>query len=207
MNGLMMEYPLTLDRIIEHAGRMFPHKQIRTKQPTGEMHHYTYADLHRRSRRLAAALVALGVESGDRVGTFAWNHYQHLEMYFGIPGSGGVCHTLNIRLFPNQLAYIVNHAEDKVVFIDASVLPLYEKVSAQIGCVEHYVLVNAPRDVETTLPNVLHYEDLIDGAADDFVWRSTDEQMAMGLCYTSGTTGDPKRGALQPSVDVSSHPG
>jgi acyl-CoA synthetase (AMP-forming)/AMP-acid ligase II len=88
MNGLMMEYPLTLDRIIEHAGRMFPHKHIRTKRPDGGMHEYTYADLHRRSRRLSAALVALGVEPGDRVGTFAWNHYQHLEMYFGIPGAG-----------------------------------------------------------------------------------------------------------------------
>ena len=195
MHGLMMEYPLTLDRIVEHAGRMFPHKHIRTKQPNGEMHEYTYADLHRRSRRLAAALVALGVEPGDRVGTFAWNHYQHLEMYFGIPGAGAVCHTLNVRLFPKQLAYIVTHAEDKVVFIDASVLPLYENVSAEIECVQHYVLVNAPRDIETTLPNVLHYEDLIDGADDDFAWRSTDEQMAMGLCYTSGTTGEPK-GAL-----------
>lgn len=195
MNGLMMDYPLTLDRIIEHASRMFPHKHIRTKQPDGGMHDYTYADLHRRSRRLAAALVALGVERGDRVGTFAWNHHQHLEMYFGVPGAGGVCHTLNVRLFPKQLAYIVNHAEDKVVFIDASVLPLYEKVSAEIGCVEHYVLVNAPPDIETTLPNVLHYEDLIEAADDDFAWRSTDEQMAMGLCYTSGTTGDPK-GAL-----------
>ncbi|MDE0831258.1 MAG: long-chain fatty acid--CoA ligase [Vicinamibacterales bacterium] len=195
MNGLMMEYPLTLDRIIEHAGRMFPHKHIRTKRPDGGMHEYTYADLHRRSRRLSAALVALGVEPGDRVGTFAWNHYQHLEMYFGIPGAGAVCHTLNVRLFPKQLAYIVNHAEDKVVFIDASVLPLYEKVSAEIGCVQHYVLVNAPPDIETTLPNVLHYEDLIVAADDNFAWRSTDEQMAMGLCYTSGTTGDPK-GAL-----------
>jgi fatty-acyl-CoA synthase len=195
MNGLMMDYPLTLDRIIEHAKRMFPHKHIRTKQPDGSMREYTYADLYRRSRRLAAALVALGVEPGDRVGTFAWNHYQHLEMYFGIPGAGGVCHTLNVRLFPTQLAYIVNHAEDKVVFIDASVLPLYEKVSADIGCVEHYVLVNARPDIETTLPNVLHYEDLIEAADDDFAWRSTDEQMAMGLCYTSGTTGDPK-GAL-----------
>ena len=195
MNGLMMEYPLTLDRIIEHAGRMFPHKHIRTKRPDGGMHDYTYADLHRRSRRLSAALVALGVEPGDRVGTFAWNHYQHLEMYFGIPGAGAVCHTLNVRLFPKQLAYIVNHAEDKVVFIDASVLPLYEKVSAEIGGVQHHVLVNAPPDIETTLPNVLHYEDLIAAADDNFAWRSTDEQMAMGLCYTSGTTGDPK-GAL-----------
>ena len=195
MNGLMMEYPLTLDRIIEHAGRMFPHKHIRTKRPDGGMHEYTYADLHRRSRRLSAALAALGVEPGDRVGTFAWNHYQHLEMYFGIPGAGAVCHTLNVRLFPKQLAYIVNHAEDKVVFIDASVLPLYEKVSAEVGGVQHHVLVNAPPDIETTLPNVLHYEDLIAAADDNFAWRSTDEQMAMGLCYTSGTTGDPK-GAL-----------
>ncbi len=195
MHGLMMEYPLTLDRIVERAGRMFPHKTVRTKQPDGSMHEYTYADVLRRSRRLAAGLVALGVQSGDRVGTFAWNHYQHLEMYFGIPGAGAVSHTLNVRLFPSQLAYIVNHAEDRVVCIDASVLPLYERVAGEISCVQHHVLVNAPRDIETTLPNMLHYEDLIDGADDDFTWRSTDEQMAMGLCYTSGTTGDPK-GAL-----------
>jgi fatty-acyl-CoA synthase len=195
MDGLMMEYPLTLDRIVEHAGRMFPHKTVRTKRPDGSMHEYTYADLLGRSRRLAAGLAALGVKPGDRVGTFAWNHYQHLEMYFGIPGAGAVCHTLNIRLFPRQLAYIVNHAEDRVVCIDASVLPLYERVAGEISCVRHHVLVNAPRDIKTTLPNVMHYEDLIDDAGDDFTWRSTDERMAMGLCYTSGTTGDPK-GAL-----------
>ena len=195
MDGLMMEYPLTLDRIVEHAGRMFPHKTVRTKRPDGSMHEYTYADLLGRSRRLAAGLAALGVKPGDRVGTFAWNHYQHLEMYFGIPGAGAVCHTLNIRLFPRQLAYIVNHAEDRVVCIDASVLPLYERVAGGISCVRHHVLVNAPRDIKTTLPNVMHYEDLIDDAGDDFTWRSTDERMAMGLCYTSGTTGDPK-GAL-----------
>lgn len=195
MDGLMMEYPLTLDRIVEHAGRMFPHKTVRTKRPDGSMHEYTYADLLGRSRRLAAGLAALDVKPGDRVGTFAWNHYQHLEMYFGIPGAGAVCHTLNIRLFPRQLAYIVNHAEDRVVCIDASVLPLYERVAGEISCVRHHVLVNAPRDIKTTLPNVMHYEDLIDDAGDDFTWRSTDERMAMGLCYTSGTTGDPK-GAL-----------
>jgi len=195
MDGLMMEYPLTLDRIVEHAGRMFPHKTVRTKRPDGSMHEYTYADLLGRSRRLAAGLAALGVKPGDRVGTFAWNHYQHLEMYFGIPGAGAVCHTLNIRLFPRQLAYIVNHAEDRVVCIDASVLPLYERVAGEISCVRHHVLVNAPRDIKTTLPNVMHYEDLIDDAGDDFTWRSTDERMAMGLSYTSGTTGDPK-GAL-----------
>ena len=195
MDGLMMEYPLTLDRIIEHASRLFNHKLIHTRQPDGSMHAYTYADLHRRSRKLASALARLGIEAGDRVGTFAWNHYQHLEMYFGIPGCGAVCHTLNVRLFPAQLAYIVNHAEDRVVFIDASTLPLYERVANEVGCVEHYVLVNAPRDIETTLPNVRHYEDLLDEGDEGFAWRSTDERMAMGLCYTSGTTGDPK-GAL-----------
>ena len=195
MDGLMMEYPLTLDRIVEHASRLFTHKLIHTRQPDGSMHAYTYADLHRRSRKLASALARLGIEAGDRVGTFAWNHYQHLEMYFGIPGCGAVCHTLNVRLFPGQLAYIVNHAEDRVVFIDASTLPLYERVANEVGCVEHYVLVNAPRDIETTLPNVRHYEDLLDEGDEGFAWRSTDERMAMGLCYTSGTTGDPK-GAL-----------
>ncbi len=195
MHGLMMDYPLTLDRIVEHAARLFPRKRIYTRQPDGAMREHTWADVRRRSRRLAAALAGLGVAPGDRVATFAWNHHQHLEMYFGIPGAGAVCHTLNVRLFPGQLAYIVNHAEDRVVFVDAPVLPLYERVAGDVRCVEHHVLVNAPRDVETALPNVLHYEDLIDGAGDDFRWRSTDERMAMGLCYTSGTTGDPK-GAL-----------
>jgi acyl-CoA synthetase (AMP-forming)/AMP-acid ligase II len=195
MHGLMMDYPLTLDRIVEHAARLFSHKRIYSRQPDGGMHDYTYADLCHRSRRLASALAGLGIAPGDRVATFAWNHHQHLEMYFGIPGAGAVCHTLNVRLFPRQLAFIVNHAEDRVVFVDASVLPLFERVAGDIHCVEHYVLVNAPRDIETALPDVLHYEDLIDGAGDDFEWRSTDERMAMGLCYTSGTTGDPK-GAL-----------
>ena len=195
MHGLMMDYPLTLDRIVEHAARLFPHKRIHTRRPDGGAHKYTYADLLRRSRRLAGALARLGIAPGDRVATFAWNHHQHLEMYFGVPGAGAVCHTLNVRLFPRQLAWIVNHAEDRVVFIDASVLPLFERVAGDIRCVEHYVLVNAPRDVETALPDVLHYEDLVEGGDEGFEWRSTDERMAMGLCYTSGTTGDPK-GAL-----------
>ena len=195
MNGLMMNYQLTLDRILEHAKRMFPHKQITTQLPDGSQHRYTYADLYTRVKRLAKALVHLGVKSGDRVGTFAWNNYQHLELYYAIPGAGAVCHTLNIRLFPEQLAYIVQHAEDKVVFIDATLLPLYERVADQIDCVQHYVLFNTSTDLQTTLPNVLLYEDLIAGVDEDFAWRSTDEQMAMGLCYTSGTTGNPK-GAL-----------
>lgn len=195
MNGLMMQYQLTLDRILEHANRVFPHKRVTTMLPDGSFHRYTYADMYKRVKQMAKALTQLGVEPGDRVGTFAWNNYQHLELYYAIPGAGAVCHTLNIRLFPEQLAYIVNHAQDKVVFIDGTLLPLYERVADQIDCVERYVLMNAPRDIKTKLPNVTFYEDLIDSADDDFVWRSTDENMAMGLCYTSGTTGDPK-GAL-----------
>ena len=195
MFGLMMDYPLTLDRIVERANRLFPHKRVRTRRLDGSLHDYTYADLYRRSRKLASALAGLGIESGDRIGTFAWNHYQHLEMYFGIPGAGAVCHPLNVRLFPGQLAYIVNHAEDRLVFVDASVLPLYEKVARETSGVKHHILVNAPEDIQTDLPNVRHYEELIGEGDDEFEWRCTDEAMAMGLCYTSGTTGEPK-GAL-----------
>jgi fatty-acyl-CoA synthase len=195
MENLMMNYQLTLDKILEHANRMYSHKRVITKRPDGSFHTYTYADMYKRVKRLSKALVKLGVQPGDRVGTFAWNNYQHLELYYAIPGAGAVCHTLNIRLFPDQLAYIVNHAEDKVVFIEGSLLPVYERIADEIECVQHYVLYNAPRDVETKLPNVLFYEDLIEVSDEDFDWASTDENMAMGMCYTSGTTGEPK-GAL-----------
>jgi acyl-CoA synthetase (AMP-forming)/AMP-acid ligase II len=192
MHGLMMDYPLTLDRILEHARRQYPRKRIITKLPDGSEHIYTFADLYPRVKRLSSALTMLGVEPGDRVATFAFNTYQHLELYFGIPGAGAVCHTLNIRLPADQLAYIVNHAEDKVVFVDAPLLPLFEKLLGQIDCVKHFVVFNAPAELHTQLPNVTRYEDLLQRGDDAFEWRSTDERMAMGMCYTSGTTGDPK---------------
>lgn len=195
MQGLMMDYQLTLDRILEHANRMFPHKSIRTKLPDGSFHSYTYADLYRRVKRLANALENLGVQPGDCVGTFAWNNYQHLELYYAIPGAGAVCHTLNIRLAADQLAYIINHAEDKVIFVDGTLLPLFEKLAGQIDGVQHIVLMNAAPGTTANFPNVHHYEDLMAAADDEYTWRSTDEQMAAGLCYTSGTTGEPK-GAL-----------
>ncbi|MEZ4733009.1 MAG: long-chain fatty acid--CoA ligase [Caldilineaceae bacterium] len=195
MQGLMMNYQLTLDRILEHGYRLYPHKKIWTKLPNGSFHHYTFADFYRRVKRLANVLESLGVTIGDRVGTFAWNNYQHLEMYYGIPGAGAVCHTLNIRLSPDQLIYIINHAEDKVIFVDGTLLPLFEKLAGQIPCVQHVILINAPKGVTTGLPNVYHYEDLMAAADDEYTWKSTDESMAMGLCYTSGTTGNPK-GAL-----------
>ncbi len=190
--GLMMDYPLTMDRILEHSNRMYPQKKIYTKLADGSFHHYTYADLYKRAKRLGNVLDRLGVNAGDRVATFSWNNYQHLECYFGIPGSGAVCHTLNIRLSGEQLTYIINHADDKVIFVDYSLLPMMEAIADKIKGVKHFVLLNAASGTPAKLPNLLYYEDLITRASDVFEWRSTNESMAMGLCYTSGTTGNPK---------------
>lgn len=195
LHGLMMDYPLTIDHIIEHCNRMSPNKTIKTKLPDGSLHEYTYADFYKRVKKLGNVLESLGVELGDRVGTFAWNNYQHMEFYFGIPGAGAVCHTLNIRLPHDQLAYIINHAEDKVIFVDGTLLPLIEPIADELSTVEHFVLFNITKDKEVKLLNVSYYEDLMAEASEDYIWRCTDENMAMGLCYTSGTTGMPK-GAL-----------
>lgn len=192
LSGLMMDYPLTLHTIVEHANRMTPHKTIRTKLPAGHWHEYSYSDFHQRVRRLGNVLAALGVEPGDRVATFAWNNYQHLEFYFGLPCAGAVIHTLNIRLSPEQLKYIIDHAEDKVIFVEGSLLPLIEPIADELETVEHFVLFNAVEGQPCSLPNVSHYEDLMAAASDDYDWRCADENMAMGLCYTSGTTGMPK---------------
>lgn len=198
LSGLMMDYPLTLDRILEHGTRLYAHKTIRTKQPAGALHEYTYRAFYGRVKRLCNVLEGLGVEPGDRVGTFAWNNYQHLELYFGVPGAGAVVHTLNIRLFPEQLAYIINHAEDKVIFVDGTLLPLVERIAEQIAGVEHFVLFNAAEEEMSSvaLPGQIHqYEALMAAADDEYTWQVEDENQAMGLCYTSGTTGHPK-GAL-----------
>lgn len=153
--GLMMDYPLTLDRILEHANRLYPHKRITTKLADGSFHQYTYADLYKRTKRLGNVLLRLGIKPGDRVATFGWNNYQHLEMYFGIPCSGAVCHTLNIRLSAEQLIYIINHAEDKVIFIDASLMPMIEAIADKIKEVKHFVLFNAPSGTPSKISNLI----------------------------------------------------
>ena len=132
------------------------------------------------------------MQPGDRVATFAWNSFEHLELYFGIPCAGAVCHTLNIRLSHEQLITIIDHAEDKVIFVDGTLLPLIEPIAEQLGTVEHFVLFNVDKNRQHNLPNASHYEDLMAAASDDYQWRCADENMAMGLCYTSGTTGMPK---------------
>jgi fatty-acyl-CoA synthase len=145
MNGLMMQYPLTTNTIVEYGNRVFPHREIVTKLPNGTWHRYTYADMYTRTKKLAAALVnKLGVQPGDRVATFAFNGYQHLELYYAIPGIGAVCHTLNIRLAPDQVAYIANHAEDQVVFVDAPLLPLFEKIAPHVPGPPHCVSSTPP---------------------------------------------------------------
>ena len=193
MEGLMMHVPLTTNYILEYGNRVFSHKKIITKNPDGSMHQYTYRDMYNRTMQLANALVnQFGITSGDRVATFAWNNYQHLELYYGIPATGAVCHPLNLRLSVEQIIYIINHAEDRVVFVDATLLPLFEKVAQNTPLVEKYVLLNAPRDVKTTLPNFIFYEDLLSKETALFTYPDISENAAMGMCYTSGTTGDPK---------------
>jgi fatty-acyl-CoA synthase len=191
MQGLMMDYPLTLPHILERAAKLFPHKEIASKMPDG-MHRYRYADFHRRVHALARALEQLGVRRGDRVGTLCWNSYRHLELFFGVTCSGAVLHTLNLRLAPDQLAYIINHAENQVIFLDASLVPILEPIRDQIPCVKHFVVLpDAP--AADTIGATMDYEQLVaSSAGEPYAWPRLDENEAAATCYTSGTTGNPK---------------
>ncbi len=192
MHGTMMDYPLTLQHFLERGQRLFPGKEIATKTATG-MHRYTYADMGKRVHALANALHDLGVGKGDRVATFAWNHYRHLELYFAAPCMGAVLHMLNIRLFPDQLAYVINHAEDKVIFVDATLLPALQRVQDQIKGVKHFIVMSDTGEIpETTLSPVSEYEVLLKSGNPEYAFPKLDELDAAGMCYTSGTTGNPK---------------
>jgi fatty-acyl-CoA synthase len=203
MQGLMMKRELLLSEFLERANKLYPKREIVTRMPAfgGGIHRYTYAEATERTKRLANALTGLGVKGGDRVGTFAWNHHRHFEAYFAIPGIGAICHTLNIRLFPDQLIYIANHAADKVVLIDECLLDGWLAFADQLTTIETYVLMgDAERSTEesrrkladATGAKVLDYEDLIAEASPDLEWPVFDEMTGSFMCYTSGTTGDPK---------------
>ena len=197
MMGQMMSQPLLISSIIEFASRHYGHVEIVSRRVEGDLHRYTYRDCHQRARRAAHALQGLGVKLGDRVATLAWNGYRHMELYYAVSGSGAVLHTINPRLHPDQIAYIANHAEDQYLFFDLTFLPLIEAVAAQCKTVKGFVLM-ADRDrmpTETRIPNLMCYEDLIASSSDDYEWPLFDENSAASLCYTSGTTGNPK-GAL-----------
>jgi acyl-CoA synthetase (AMP-forming)/AMP-acid ligase II len=191
MRGLMMDWQLTIRALVERAAQLFPHKEIVTRMPGG-LHRYTYGDLVRRLDRLAGALAGLGVRPGDRVGTFAWNTYRHLELYLAVPSSGAVLHTVNIRLFPEQITYIINHAADAVLFLDESLVAQLEPHAAALGHVRAFVVMGDGPLPDTRLAPVHRYEDLLAAAPDSFDWPALDENQAAGMCYTSGTTGNPK---------------
>jgi fatty-acyl-CoA synthase len=191
MQGLMMDYPLTLTPILERAKRLYGRKEIVTKAGPS-LKRYTYADMTERVGRLANALEKLGVRRGDRVATLAWNNAYHLEIYFAVPCMGAVLHPLNLRLPGDQLAYIIQHADDQVVFVDPTLLPALEKLAPHLKNVRHYIILGDTVPAGTTLSPVHAYEDLINSVGSDYPWPRLDENEAAGMCYTSGTTGNPK---------------
>lgn len=187
----MMEYPLLVRRFLERSSVFSAEKEIVTREGDAT-HRQTYADLTKRSTRLSNALAGLGVGRGDRVGTFAWNHYRHLEAYFAVPTMGAVLHTINIRLFVEDLVYIINHAADKVILVDPDLVPILEPLVPRLESVEHYIVMTDDRSFTTTLPSAHNYDDLLSGASDTYTPAKLDENDPAGLCYTSATTGRPK---------------
>jgi len=194
MRGLMMDYPLVIPKILERARRVYPESEVVSYHADGK-HVYNWGEFFGRVVRLMNVLRKLGVKPGDRVATFAWNHNRHLELYYAVPCMGAVIHTLNIRLFPEQLSYIVNHAEDKLIFVDDSLLKPIEALAGEFKTVEKYIVMGESGKFETSLSPVEEYEALMSAADDTEDFPEIDENDASGLCYTSGTTGSPK-GAL-----------
>jgi acyl-CoA synthetase (AMP-forming)/AMP-acid ligase II len=192
MRGLMSEQPLLISRLIEHAARFHGDVEIVSRTVEGEIHRYTYAEAECRSRQLAKALLRLGVQPGDRIGTLAWNTHRHFELYYAISGIGAVCHTINPRLFDEQIVYIVNHARDRLLFVDTTFIPLIERLRPQLPDDCRIVLLG---EAEAGFPALVRYDELVAAENADFEWPEFDERTAAALCYTSGTTGKPK-GAL-----------
>jgi acyl-CoA synthetase (AMP-forming)/AMP-acid ligase II len=192
--GQMMHMPLMISSLLVHAARHAADTEIVSKRVEGDLHRTTYAGLERRARQVAQALARLGCTPGDRVGTLAWNGYRHMEIYYGTSGSGLVCHTINPRLFPEQIAWIVGDAADRVLCFDLSFLPLVEKLAPQLGSVQHFVLMTdrAHMPAQTTLAKLLCYDELVDAEDGAYTWPEFDENTASSICYTSGTTGNPK---------------
>jgi len=188
-----MDRPLLISSIAEHAARFHGEREIVSVTVDNPRHRYTYRDCIGRAKQLANALERLGLEHGDRVGTLAWNDYRHMEIYYGVSGAGLVCNTVNPRLFPEQLIYIINHAEDRYLFVDPMFVPLLEAIAGKIPAVEGIVVLTDDEHMPATkLQNVVSYEALIGAESPDYTWPDFDERTASALCYTSGTTGDPK---------------
>jgi 3-(methylthio)propionyl---CoA ligase len=193
MHGLMMSQPLQISSLIRHAERYHGDTEIVSRLVEGGIHRYDYAQAHSRARRLANALGGLDVRVAERIGTLAWNGFRHFEAYYAVSGRGAVCHTINPRLFPEQIAYIINHAEDRFVFVDLTFVPLAEKLAEHCKLVQGWVVMTDKAHMpKAKLPGLLCYEELIDTHSDVYEWPVFDENTASSLCYTSGTTGNPK---------------
>jgi acyl-CoA synthetase (AMP-forming)/AMP-acid ligase II len=195
--GQMMNKPLLISSIIEHAARHFGSNEIVSRRTEGDMHRYNYRECHQRSKKLANAFRKLEIKIGDRIATLAWNGYRHLEAYYAVSGSGAVLHTINPRLHPEQIAYIINHAEDQFLLFDITFLPIIQAIASHCPTIRGFIMM-CDRDrlpTDGSIPRLLCYEDLIEANSDEFEWPLFDENSASSLCYTSGTTGNPK-GAL-----------
>jgi 3-(methylthio)propionyl---CoA ligase len=194
MHGSMMQQPLLISSLLTHAERHHGEQEVVSRRVEGDTHRYTYRDLAARARGLANALGALGVRAGDRVATLAWNGYRHMELYYAVSGSGSVLHTLNPRLHPDQVTWIADDADDAVLFFDLTFLPLVEAIAPRVRTIKAFVAMTE-RDrmpSSSAVPNLLCYEDLVEAAGAEFEWPTQDERTASSLCYTSGTTGNPK---------------
>jgi 3-(methylthio)propionyl---CoA ligase len=194
MLGLMQNQPLLISSLIEFAERHHRDGEIVSRRVEGDMHRYTWADVAKRSRQFANALDGLKLAHGERVATLAWNGYRHLEMYFGVSGSGRVLHTLNPRLSPDQIVWIANHAEDKVLCFDMSFLPIVQAIHSKCSTIQHFVaLCDADKlPADSGIPNLVSYEAWMGKQSSSYAWPSFDENSASSMCYTSGTTGNPK---------------
>lgn len=193
LKGLMQDVPLLVSSLIEHAASCHPEAEVVSRTAEGTIDRSTYRDIARRSKGVAKALLALGVKPGERIGTLAWNGYRHMEMYYGVSGIGAVLHTIHPRQFPEQLEYVINHAEDQHLFFDVTFAPLVERLAPMLRTVKHFVAMTDRWNLPlSNIPNLLCYEDLIAGTGEDFTWPVFDETTASSLCYTAGTTGTPK---------------
>lgn len=193
MHGLMMDVPLTITSIMHHAERVNGDGEIVSVTRDNPRHRYSYRDAFKRTRQLANALATYDLEPGARIATLAWNDYRHFETYYAAACGGYVCHTINPRLFPEQLVYIINHAEDELVFVDPDFMPLVEALASQCPKVREWVVLTSEEHMpETALDNVVCYEQLVRSHSDEFAWPELEERSACALCYTSGTTGNPK---------------
>jgi fatty-acyl-CoA synthase len=193
MLGLMQDYPLLVQTIIDHAALNHGEREMVTRSIEGPIRRYTYHDLRIRALRVAKALHGEGIGLGDRVATMAWNTDRHMETWYGIMGIGAISHTLNPRLFAEQLIYIINHAEDRILFVDLTFVPLVEALAGKLPSIDKYIILTDDAHMpETALPNAIAYETWLSAHDADFAWASFDENTAAGLCYTSGTTGNPK---------------